>query len=103
MLPMPGKNAYPFARRARWPRVLLFVVVAAGTAVGTVLSFRQGLVNPLLNPLPPVDLAQPGQWLIDWRLAGIKRYPEACARTLKAPHIEAQQIPDSPLENGCGW
>ena len=83
--------------------MLLFVAVAASTAIGTALTFRQGLVSPMLNPLPPVDLALADQWLIDWRLAAIKRHPDVCARTLKAPHIEAQQIPDSPLENGCGW
>jgi hypothetical protein len=96
---MPRANIDRLLGRARWPRVLLFVIVAAGTA----LAFRQGLVMPALNPLPTIDLAQPGQWLIDWRLAGIRRYPDVCSRTLKAPYIEAQQIPDSPLVDGCGW
>ena len=89
----------PLRKRALWPRVLLFVVVAAGTA----LAFRQGLVMPALNPLPAIDLARPNQWLIDWRLASIKHYPEVCTRTLKAPHIEAQSIPDNPIKDGCGW
>jgi hypothetical protein len=89
----------PFRFRARWPRVLLFVVVAAGTA----LAFRQGLVAPALNPLPSLDIAMPGQWLVDWRLAAIRHHPGVCAQTLKAPHIEAQQVPDRPLKDGCGW
>ena len=92
-----------FLKRARWPRVLLFVVVATGTALATVLAFRQGLVIPALNPLPPIDLARPAGWLIDWRLASVKHHPDLCALTLKAPYIEAQQIPDSPLKDGCGW
>jgi hypothetical protein len=58
---------------------------------------------PPLNPLSPLDLARPGQWLIDWRLAAIRHHPSVCARTLKAPHIEAQQVPDRPLKDGCGW
>ena len=99
---MPRTNIDRLLRRARWPRVLLFVVVTVGTAIGTALSFRQGLVMPALNPLPPVDLAQPGQWLIDWRLASIKHHPDVCARARRPPHIEAQQIPDSPLVDGCG-
>jgi hypothetical protein len=79
--------------------VLLFVLVASGTA----MAFRQGLVLPILNPLPPIDLGQPRQWLVDWRLASIKSNPDICARTLKAPHIDAQPIPDSPMKDGCGW
>jgi hypothetical protein len=93
----------PFKSRARWPRVLLFVMIASGTAIGTALAFRQGLVMPALNPLPPLDLARPGQWLIDWRLAAIRHHPSVCAQSLKAPHIEAQQVADKPLRDGCGW
>ena len=40
---------------------------------------------PAFNPLPIIDLAQPRPWLVDWRLASIRNYPEVCARTLKAP------------------
>jgi len=89
----------PLRRRARWPRVLLFVLVASGTAI----LFRQGLVAPVFNPLPVIDLSRASPWLVDWRLAGIKHYPSVCARTLKAPHIEAQPIADSPMQEGCGW
>jgi hypothetical protein len=81
----------------------LCALLSALTAAGVALGLRQGLVPPLINPLPTIDLAQPGPWLVDWRLAAIKRYPSVCARTLKAPHIEAQQIADSRLQNGCGW
>jgi hypothetical protein len=79
--------------------MLLFLVVASGTAI----LFRQGLVAPAFNPLPLIDLAQSRPWLVDWRLASIKNYPQVCARTLKAPHIEAQSIADSPMKDGCGW
>lgn len=89
----------PLRRRWVWPRVLLFVLIASGTAI----LFRQGLVGPTFNPLPNIDLAKPRQWLVDWRLASIKHYPSVCAGTLKAPHIDAQQIPDSPIKDGCGW
>lgn len=89
----------PLRRRRVWPRALLFVLIAAGTA----LAFRQGLVAPIVNPLPVLDLAVPRPWLVDWRLAGIKYYPSVCTRTLKAPHIEAEPIADNPLKDGCGW
>jgi len=96
---MARGNIDPLRRRAAWPRILLFVLVASGTAI----AFRQGLVAPAFNPLPALDLATPRQWLVDWRLAGIKYFPSACARTLKAPHVEAQPIADSPMKDGCGW
>src|SRR4029079_4359848 len=96
---MAGSRIELPRKHARWPRVLLFVLVASGTA----MLFRQGLVTPALNPLPLIDLARPRPSAVDWRLASIRNYPEVCARTLKAPYIEAQPIPDSPMKNGCGW
>jgi hypothetical protein len=91
--------ADPLRRRAVWPRLLLFALVASGTA----LAFRQGLVAPFFNPLPEIDLARSDAWLLDWRLAGIKLHPAVCARILRAPYISARQIADSPIERGCGW
>jgi hypothetical protein len=86
-------------RLAAWLHGVLALLVAAGLA----LAFRQGLVPPLLNPLPVIDLAEGRPWLADWRLAAIKRYASVCARTLKPPHIEAHQITDGPVHAGCGW
>jgi hypothetical protein len=97
-----GKNG-PLRRRWGRPRVALLALAVAAAAAGVALAFRQGLVPPLLNPLPVVDLAEPAPRLVDWRLASIRHYPSVCARTLKAPHIEARQIPDGPLNHGCGW
>jgi hypothetical protein len=81
----------------------LYGVLAGLGAAGLALAFRQGLVPPLLNPLPPIDLAEGRPWLADWRLAAIKRHASVCARTLKAPQIEALQIADGPVHHGCGW
>jgi hypothetical protein len=78
-------------------------LLLAAAAAGAALAFRQGLVPPFLNPLPLIDLAESRPWLADWRLAAIRYHPGVCARTLKAPHIEAQQIEDEPIEDGCGW
>lgn len=89
----------PLRRWAAWLNVVLLLVAAGGVA----LAFRQGLVPPLLNPLPLIDLGQGRPWLADWRLASIRHYPSMCARTLRAPHIDAQQIADGAVENGCGW
>jgi hypothetical protein len=83
--------------------VWLYVVLCALAAAGTALAFRQGLVPPPINPLPVIDLAEGSRFLTDWRLAGIKHFPRVCARTLKAPHIDAQQVSDGPIKDGCGW
>ena len=90
-------------RRRRWSAAWLYGVLAGLGVAGLALAFRQGLVPPLLNPLPPIDLAEARPWLADWRLAAIKRHASVCARTLKAPQIEALQIADGPVHDGCGW
>ena len=86
-------------RRSRVPRLILIVLLAVGSG----FLFRQGLVPGMLNPLPVIDLSQSNPWLVDWRLAALKRDPDLCRRVLVAPHIEAQPIVDSPLRDGCGW
>jgi hypothetical protein len=97
---MPRSKDGPLPRsRASWPRVLLFIVVAAGTAA----LFRQGLLAPYFNPFGSIDLGRPQAWLIDWRLAALKYDSAQCRRSLVAPHIEAQTIADRPLRDGCGW
>src|SRR6185295_5717972 len=90
-------------RRRCWSAAWLYGVLAGLGAAGLALAFRQCLVPPLLNPLPPIDLAEGRPWLADWRLAAIKRHASVCARTLKAPQIEALQIADGPVHDGCGW
>jgi hypothetical protein len=89
----------PQRARRRWPATVLFLLVVAVTA----LAFRQGLITPRFNPLPDLNLSEPNPWFIDWRLAAIKNSPEVCARTLQSPHIEAREIPDGPIKEGCGW
>jgi hypothetical protein len=86
-------------RLAAWLHGVLALLGAAGLA----LAFRQGLVPPLLNPLPVIDLAEGRPWLADWRLAAIKHHASVCARTLKGPQIEALQIADGLVHDGCGW
>jgi len=73
------------------------------SVAGALVGFRQGLIPARLSPLPIVDLAQPDGWLLDWRLAELRRAPELCARVLRPPYIEAQAIPDQALVDGCGW
>jgi hypothetical protein len=100
MQPMQRHN--PTRARRSGSRVLRFMLLALVLG-GVAFVFRQGLLPAALNPLPAVDLGQPNAWLIDWRLAALKYNPELCRRVLSPPHIEAQPIPDNPLQNGCGW
>ncbi len=86
-------------RRSRAPRIILLSLFALGVA----LLFRQGLVPSTLSPFPALDLAQPNPWFVDWRLAELKNNRELCPRVLKAPHVEAQLIPDYRGNDGCGW
>jgi hypothetical protein len=91
----------PVRSRKRVGLVLLagVLLLAAG---GVAVVFRQGVVPPALNPLPPVDLARPDAWLLDWRLASLRYDAALCRRVLASPHIEARPIPDTPMVNGCG-
>lgn len=77
---------------------LFLVVVGVASA-----AFRQGMIPPSLSPLPVIDLGQPDNWFIDWRLAELKRERALCGRVLQPPYIEAQPIADQPLADGCGW
>lgn len=79
--------------------LVVFVIGAAGLGI----AFRQGLVPAQLSPLPVVDLAEPDGWLIDWRLAELKRDRALCERALRSPFIDAQPVADQPIADGCGW
>lgn len=95
----PAPPIDPLRRGVSWVRILLFVLVTGATAV----AFRQGVITPSFNPLPAIDLAKAHPWFVDWRLAAIKRSPQLCAGTLKAPHVQAEPIADKLEANGCGW
>jgi hypothetical protein len=80
--------------------VLLFV---AALAIGIFVVMRQGLLPAAWSPLPALDLSDPGAWLVDWRIAELKRDRALCARVLKAPQIRATPVNPNPYKDGCGW
>ena len=88
-------------RRLRFP--LRFLLLVGLVLAGGALALRQGWLPAALLPLPPLDLAEPAPWLLDWRLARLRRSPELCRATLKAPAIDATAVADQPISNGCGW
>ena len=86
-------------RRFRLGRFLLLLALVLGIGV----LFREGWIPGRYSPLPPIDLAEAPSWLLDWRLAEIRRDPQLCRRTLKKPQIVAASVPDRSYKIGCGW
>jgi hypothetical protein len=86
----PGR----FLLRTLLVLLLLFAVLAL---------FWFGLVPQRYSPFAPITLAERPTWFVDFRLAALRRNPQACRETLVEPHIEATPIPDKPIANGCGW
>ncbi len=72
-------------------------------AGGVLFAVREGLLPQRWNPLPSLDLAEPNPWFLDWRLSTLRIDGDACARLLRSPLIEATQVADQPIANGCGW
>jgi hypothetical protein len=80
---------------------LLTVLVLLG--LGGVAALWAGLVPKEISPLAPLSLEQRDQWFVDFKLAGLRRDPEACISVLDPSHIDASPVPDRPIEEGCGW
>ena len=82
----------------RGPRASAYAIyralVAALLAAGLLFLVREGLLPQRWNPLPPLDLAEPNSWFLDWRLATLRIDGDACARLLRSPLIEATQVAD---------
>ena len=86
-------------RRRVLPHVLLLLLLAVITAG----AFWFGFIPQRYSPFAPLSLEESDQWFIDPRLAALRRDPALCQAVLKAPHIDAAGIADSPIKNGCGW
>jgi hypothetical protein len=87
-------------RRRANPYLTLVLVLMLG---GVLFAVREGLLPQRWHPLPPIDLAEPNPWFLDWRLSTLRVDADACARLLRSPLIEATQVGDQPITNGCGW
>lgn len=79
---------------------LLLAVLVAGAGLATLWL---GLVPQRWSPFAPLTLDDPPRWLVDFRLAALRRNPEHCRAMLKPPHIEAARAEDQPIAKGCGW
>ena len=86
----------------RWIKlryVLLFLIVFGAIA----LILRQGVLPARWTPLPLIDLADSNNWLLDWRLAELRRDKQLCRRVLQSSNIKAVPVPDRKMRMGCGW
>ena len=86
-------------RRTNPYRALVLALVLAGG----LFVVREGLLPQRWHPLPPLDLAEPNPWFLDWRLSMLRIDADACGQVLRAPWIEATQVADAPITQGCGW
>jgi hypothetical protein len=86
-------------RRFRVGRAVLLLLILGGLAI----AFRQGFIPASYSPLPLITLDSTTVPLVDWRLASLRRDPQACERVLVPPHIQATPTRDNPLRLGCGW
>ena len=55
------------------------------------------------TPLPAIDLKNPNNWLVDWRLAELKYARGLCRSVMVPPVVMARPVEDKPISNGCGW
>jgi len=101
MKEMDSTDALTMRKRRR--SITLRVLLVLALAVGIGFLFRQGWVPARFNPLPVVSLDAPGGLLLDWQLAALRYEPGLCSQVLKSPQIQAAQISDNPLRDGCGW
>ncbi|HML44648.1 extensin family protein [Hyphomicrobium zavarzinii] len=72
-------------------------------AVAVVGGFWFGLIPQRLSPFSPISLENPPSFFVDPKLSALRFDPVLCNAVLKEPHIDATQIPDRPMKDGCGW
>lgn len=86
-------------RRFRFFRWFLVALV-----IGlVVLTLRQGWLPARYTLLPAIDLANPNNWFVDWRLAELKDEKGLCRAVMIPPNVRAKSVSDRPLKKGCGW
>lgn len=83
-------------------RRLVFWVVFVSAGSGAWLIGRGEIELPYrFNPLAPLKLEQPPDWLTGWRLRRLAGSPDMCRQILSA--LAARPVPDQPIRKGCGY
>lgn len=104
LLPFGRKRATAVPRRKPTTAVRLVTALSLPVAVGLAMAAAWPHARlPRVSDLWPLDLNEPGGWLVDWQLADLRADPELCRRVLIGPHIGARRVPDAASKPGCGW
>ena len=84
--------------------------IGAAILATAIFTFGIAILVLLSSPQPawlatrwPIDLADPANRMLGWRLAALKSNRDACRLVLKAPHAFATELVDFVDANGCGW
>ncbi len=87
----------------RW-RIGAALLVAVPSALGFAAWVLLSRPQPAwLASRWPIDLADPANRLLGWRLAALKSNRDACRQVLKAPNAVASELTDTVVADGCGW
>ena len=90
------------AKRRRKTKLFRWLLLAL-VLTGGVLIMRQGWLPARFTPLRAIELTNPNNWLVDWRLAELKYERGLCRSVMIKPVVIASPIADKPLIKGCGW
>ncbi|MGE0767269.1 MAG: extensin family protein [Hyphomicrobiaceae bacterium] len=77
----------------------LLALLLASILVGWQVARRL----PHVSDFWPLDLTEPGGWLLDRQLADLAGDRALCAKVLLPPHIDAKAVTDAAPREGCGW
>jgi hypothetical protein len=96
----PSREPTPMPQPRRRPAPLF---VAAMLSVAIAAALWNGLIPHRFLPLPTLNIAEPGSWFLDFRIAALKSDVAQCQATLTSPLINARAMTDAPYDKGCGW
>ncbi len=88
--------------RGRSVALAIFALIV-GLGVLVMLALRFDVLPVRVSDLWPLDLGEPGGWLLDRQLADLRRDPALCRGVLIIPRIVASAVPDRAENTVCGW
>ena len=88
--------------RIPWiPNTVILFVLIAGTAF--LLALRGGYIPARYSPTAAINVEDPNQWFVDWRIGELKDAPDLCQSLMKTSLATSRPIKNYRRDNGCGW